>query len=539
MNRTVVRSRSLARDDRGVSLVLALFIVTTISLVVGALLEQAYTNSAATVGLRKQSAAAYAADSAAQYAVNQVRLTSGSLASTDFCGGTGNTTETLTNFYPASTGTPGMTATLVCRPDTTNLGAGGNPQGSNVSPGSALLTLDPNVNHTGIYANVNAGAIKVRGGIFSNSKVVAPGGLVNTWTATPPATGTTYNLVRGTCSGLSISPGPGTQTCSYATADIRGTDPGLLTPHGASYDTPTLPGAAAVIKSCNNVSNCTTGATCSGGNKFQTVSPGTFVGAAGLTALNSLSGCSNSVVWFMPGTYYFNLPSMWNLPSYYLVAGTFSANADITKQPSQWADPTNACIGPGATGSTTSSGVEFVLGGATQIGVNNSAGAGTQAAICASNAASGPPVAIYGLKTGANALNACTPPASGAASCAVLTSGYSPKSTLTINGTTYVPTGVLDIALNNNSKKLFYWGLISWAISFTGSGSASVSNAIVDVPDSAPSPYPAVNAYYLRVFVCTGTSPCSTTGTPKIQGAIRAKSVNPGGVEVLGWSEQR
>jgi hypothetical protein len=175
--------------------------------------------------------------------------------------------------------------------------------------------------------------------------------------------------------------------------------------------------------------------------------------------------------------------------------------------------------------------------------VNNSGSPGTQMTICASNSVSGPPIAIYGLRSALGgsfpvaAEASCTPTGTGTTTCAVISTGNSPKSTLTVQGTTYVPKGVVDVTLNNNTKKIFYWGLISWAIEFAGTGSADVTNAIVDVPDTAPDPTPSSQIEYLTVYVCPGqTSGCSTSG--QLQLRVKVKIETDKSVTVLSWSRQ-
>ena len=69
-------------DDRGAALLMVLIIVLVISLVGAALLTFADTSIRTTVALRSQGAAVYAADGAAQIAVNQLRAD-------NFNGGTG------------------------------------------------------------------------------------------------------------------------------------------------------------------------------------------------------------------------------------------------------------------------------------------------------------------------------------------------------------------------------------------------------------------------------------------------------------------
>ena len=67
------RARTLRGDD-GVSLVMALIVITTVALVTGALLTHSRTNFQATVSLRGVAGTSYAADAAAKVAINNLRL---------------------------------------------------------------------------------------------------------------------------------------------------------------------------------------------------------------------------------------------------------------------------------------------------------------------------------------------------------------------------------------------------------------------------------------------------------------------------------
>src|SRR5690349_1964446 len=66
-------NRRWLRDDDGAILVLALIVITTVSLVVGAVLTQGDGSLRATVALREVAGATYAADGAAQVAINDLR----------------------------------------------------------------------------------------------------------------------------------------------------------------------------------------------------------------------------------------------------------------------------------------------------------------------------------------------------------------------------------------------------------------------------------------------------------------------------------
>ncbi|MFN2518590.1 MAG: hypothetical protein ABR604_06015, partial [Jatrophihabitantaceae bacterium] len=96
----------------------------------------------------------------------------------------------------------------------------------------------------------------------------------------------------------------------------------------------------------------------------------------------------------------------------------------------------------------------------------------------------------------------------------------------------------VDLTLNSNSQKTFYWGLISWAIEYSGTGSANVTNAIVDVPDTAPDPWPEPQTVYLAVYVCLGVSPCSASGSLQLEAKVMFEA-GTRVATVLSWSEQR
>ena len=530
-------TRLRSRGDDGATLVIVLVIVTAVAMVLGVVLSLVDTNVRTSVKLAEQADSGYGVDGAAQVAIKQLQrgafpganCTSAATESTPF-------NAWINGFGDDA----GASVRVECSPNPTSGAGGGDPTAANTSPGSALLTLDRNLTENGIFVDVNAGPIKVRGGVFSNSAIGAGvgSGLTNVWspTASNP-NAKTYNVARGACDTTKITvanPAYGSTTCSLgATAvDYRGEDPGTLTPHGGSYDAPPAPTGNATI------------ATCNASDKFQTVTPGRFSGAAALTALNSLTGCSNGVVWFQPGRYYFDLPGTWNVPPVYLVGGTFNPTyASSTTNPSTWSDVTKACIAPGDTGSTTSSGVEFVFGGSTQLSVNNSSGAGTQMTICASNTAQatggGPPIAVYGLKTALGgsfpvSVETLCPPTD--TTCALINTGNSPKTTLTIQGTTYAPRALIVIILNNNTKKVFYWGLISYAISFTGTGSANITNALVDVPDTAANPVSNPSVRYLTVYLCSSAGTCSSGGSLSLK--VKVQITSAGAARVLSWSEQ-
>lgn len=523
-------SRFHTRDDDGASLMLVLILVTVFAVGLGVTLSFADTNVRVTVGLRTQASNTSSGDSAGQLFVNKINQDS----TKTLCATTA-ASQLYSNIDPGAADGAPTSAFVSCSPDPNN--SGGNPGQPNASPGSALLALDNNVAEDGLYVNVNAGKVKIRGGVFSNSDITAakaPDGLTNTWTPPPSnPTGKTYNIARGACTGsITVqTPSAGSTTCNYATPDARGSDPGTFTPHGDSYDAPAGPETLATV-------------TCvgTGPSAYQMVTQGLFPSLASLNAVNGACG-NHSNVLFSPGIYYFKFSGVWNVPSINIIGGTLSTGTSLAGNltPSQ---VISGCVAPGTPGATTGSGVEFVFGGASQIAVNSAAGNGTQMAICASNTVTGPPIAIYGLKgtiTGsAGSLLKTTLCSPGPAStCALVSTGNSPKSTLTIQGTTYTPRSFISIVMNNNSQKIFYWGLIAWAISITGTGSPDVSNAVVDVPDGAADATPAPAYMYLTVYVCPGSTCSAVTGRVSLRAKLYVPSDGARLVTVQGWSEVR
>ncbi|HKS98433.1 MAG TPA: hypothetical protein VJT31_02795 [Rugosimonospora sp.] len=498
--------------DGGATLVVVLIVITVIAVAVSALLSFGDTSIRVTVQLRGQAATAYAADAAGEAAVNALR--GGTFNGSASACVTTSGSWALGNVYP------GHSTYVGCTPDSSNTSA----NSPNASPGSAVLTLGTSSSEDGISISSNAGSVKVRGGIFSNSTIkVSSGGLTNTYT---PQT-STYTIARGACTGT-ITPTP---TCNYgSTTDSRGVDPGTLTPHGVSYDPPAAPTSTPTIPSCGN------------NDKYQQLSPGLYTSAANL---NALSGCQRGIVYFSPGTYYFNFQDsgshVWTIQNTWVLAGTPTTPSYLTANPSvsTWPD---ACVKPQDAAATTTSGVLFVFGGDSQMTVTHQGNPGGQVTICASKSSGGPPIAIYGLKTALSgtlsvpAESGCVTTVGG---CPLIYTDQSPNTTLTIQGTTYTPKALMSISLNNNTNQVFRWGLITRAIQINTTGSASLANAVIDVPDVAVTPI-ANGFIYLNVYVCPDTSACdSSRGTLTLRVRVQLLGTSPQTVKILSWSSQR
>ncbi len=170
--------------------------------------------------------------------------------------------------------------------------------------------------------------------------------------------------------------------------------------------------------------------------------------------------------------------------------------------------------------------------------------------ICASNSTlGGPPIAIYGLKSSIGSGAFAVPAESGcvtqtgyvteggdATHCAVVQTQNDPNPATTIYGTTYVPNGVVDLYLNNNTVQVFRWGLVTRALLVGSSGSSNLASAVIDVPDDAPAPFATPSDMYLDVFVCPGQATCSSSGQLSLRAKVKVQT--DGSISVLSWSRQ-
>lgn len=522
-------TRRSPRDDSGAALLFVLIIITIAAVFTGAVLSYTDTAFRSTVATRQQAAENASADGAMQVAVNALRKDSFNLLAGQCTAGAAS--WLLPNFTPA-VGTSSAASTLVsCSPDPAS--GGGGPTAANASPGNALLTLGTGIGgEEGISMSTNAATVRVRGGVFSNSTInLASAGMINTSVAPP----TPYTIARGICSG-SIAPLAIT-TCNYAAADTRGTDPGLLTPHGATFDLPTAPTTPGAIGPCT------------GGVTYQTVTPGLFTSAA---AFNSTTGCASKIVLFTPGTYYFNFTGVgthvWTVQNTYVIGGT--PTVPLTVTPSV-ASMQSACIDPANALATTTTGVKFVFGGDSQLSLTHAGTPGGQMAMCASKTVNGPPIALYGLKNAVigvstvPAQSGCVVAVPPATRCAVVSTDNSTDTTMSVQGLAYLPRAWVDITLNNNPNRFFRWGLVarSLSISFATTGSPDVSQSFIDIPSAAASLTPSDSTIYLNSYVCPGLATCDSSGVGtshlRLRAKVRVSPTVPRTITVLSWSTLR
>ncbi|WP_086853644.1 hypothetical protein [Amycolatopsis kentuckyensis] len=361
-------------DDAGAALPLVLILVTVIAVVLGALLSFADTSVRTTVHLRDQAASAYTADGALQAGINAIRNSTFTAAAGEHCFGASDTL-TLPNFGGSGS------AAVSCTADPAKVQIQCPSLSVCNRPGNAILTLGTGGEDGLNIQQPTGSSFKVHGIVYSNSNIRVVNGSLHTNTAV---------YARGACSGtIQSTPTP---SCGYGGSSL-GADPGYAPALTSVPPRQALP-------------------PCTKAGSLVTFQPGYYDDAAGLSAMmSSSSKCKDSTWWFTPGTYYFDFhnsaavrpPSLpsgtdeWTVDNGYLVAGTpVDETGRIIAKPPVPAKIPGACDNP--IDDAKAQGVQFVFGGDSRLAVK----AG-QAEICGTYRAERPPVAVYGLTSGAEA----------------------------------------------------------------------------------------------------------------------------------------
>lgn len=386
------------RADRGAILVLAIFMVAVVAVVTGAVLTRGEGSLRATVALRDVARSSYAADAAAQVAINDLRtgynIGDGEPAPWYYTNaiGTGcfgydgaagatvpKDTLTLDDLIPKQGGQTqsAMSAAVVCEPeDATGEQGSAVPINNSNKPGNAILTLgDGGENGFTFKTNGSGAAFRVKGGIWSNSNIVRDnnGNLESTESI----------RARTGCTPQSAMVAP-VVNCSAAAAsdpnyasdlDIAGTGiPALRTPP----------------------------ASCPSGGSVQ-LEPGYYDDATKLNALTDSN--SQCFIHMKPGTYYLDFHnntsdplydadlaagsgSVWKIGSRKtLVGGTLTSDTTVPGR----------CVNP--IDDVNAQGVQLIFGGDSRLLIEAN-GQASEVELCGSYHASRPPIAIYGQRTG-------------------------------------------------------------------------------------------------------------------------------------------
>lgn len=359
-------------DDTGATLPLVLVLVTVIAVVLGALLSFADTGVRTTVNLRDQAATAYTGDGALQAGINAIRTSTFTGAAGEHCFGASDTLA-LPNFGS------GGSAAVSCTADPAKVLIQCPSLSVCNRPGSAILTLGTGGEDGLNIQQPTGSSFRVHGVVYSNSTINVVNGSLDTNTAV---------YARGACTGT-ISSTPAA-SCRYGGSSL-GADPGYAPELTSVPPHQTLPA-------------------CTKAGSLVTFQPGYYDDAAGLSAMmSSSSKCKDSTFWFTPGAYYFDFhnssaarpPSLpggddvWTVDNGYLVAGTpVDDGGRVIAKPPVPAKIPAACDNP--IDDAKAAGVQFVFGGDSRLAVK----AG-QVEICGTYRADRPPVALYGLASGA------------------------------------------------------------------------------------------------------------------------------------------
>jgi hypothetical protein len=426
----------------------------------------------------------------------------------------------LTAFYTApQAGATALNAYVSCAPDSTT-GTGVTVGPAN-KPANALVTVgDDTALATPLAGQSYSGkpVTFANGSVISNSSINASGTLNVTG---PLVTVKAALAAPKGCLGTftpACLPGSGTVTTPPGTAP---TDPVSLAPAPVCTST------------------------------YAAFRPGLY-NAASLT--NYLEGaCGNrSVVWFSPGTYYFDFAGIWTAPAR-IIGGT---PTDSNDKPITGLDPAvastlanlsqlnpasqGACANPSEQ-AVPNGGVMFVFGGSSTISLGTST-----LEICATYTdANTVPIAIYGPTTAIPVNNGTsTVPVTAETicktdSCTLFgTPNPNGHADFHIQGFTWAPNARIKLTLKNSPGQVFNWGLVLRSLSLTTNG-ASPTGSVVQLPADSTGGTTTYSIMYLNVWVCPASATvCDHSGSPQLRAKVQVIGT-PATAKVLSWSVQR
>ena len=505
--------RLAGSDDSGATLILALIFITVVSIVTASILSFVDTSMRTTVAVRTEAGQAAAADGAAQIAINTIRTNTYAGLSGTHCFGASDT-QNLSKFYTANDGTQ-YSAAVKCEQDTTDSLAGGGYFGG--KPTYSLLALGQ-----------TAGAgITLSRGLFSTHGFTSNGDIASNSTISVNPSFTTDGKVtaRGNCSGTI------TAAAKQCNTGVPVADPNYTAPTGSTTE--------KSVPNCNPL-----------GGQYQvlTFQPGLYKDAGDL---NDLTGplallCNKPILKFNPGVYYFDFPvlnSTWRISDGFVVGGTpakpLNSSIDMPGMCVSPIPPSNPAP-PGWTPPAGGQGVTFIFGGQSKMDVTDNG----HVELCGNYSTGSPPIAIYGLKNDIKDNKGKTLVNAGCTACDVIEAESLSSGEIVIQGTTYIPTGDVNIAVLWNNGQQFNAGVVARSFSmqalFSSSGNIGPVSALPGPPTTGRT------VVYLSVFVCAGAGPCPTP-SGKSQLGVKVGIGDPNGVPtaakrqvtVYNWSVQR
>ncbi|HEU5271229.1 MAG TPA: hypothetical protein VFU36_14980, partial [Jatrophihabitans sp.] len=132
--------------------------------------------------------------------------------------------------------------------------------------------------------------------------------------------------------------------------------------------------------------------------------------------------------------------------------------------------------------------------------------------------------------------------------CAVLTTsiGANYKGRFYVQGTTYTPSAVVDLTLNNITAQVLRFGVISRSLWVKETGSINYSGPVIEIPDNSTTYGPGGTVVYLNAYICEAAATCSAA-TGKLGLRARVLVYDPSGtpspparqITVQSWAMQR
>ena len=518
-----VARRLAGSDDSGATLILALIFITVVSIVTASILSFVDTSMRTTVAVRSEAGQAAAADGAAQIAINTIRTNKYTGTDSTPCLGTSDT-QNLSNFYTAADGTK-YSASVVCTKDTTDSQIGGGYFGGKPTYSMLALGLTGGITLDRGFLSGGHG-FTLNGDIYSNSSI----------TVYPSLTTDGVVSARGNC----VTKDRITAVKVNCNTSSQVIDPGYA-----------QPGTTADLKTPDTHPTCNI---FGGAYQVFTFHPGVYTDSNYLDSFTGggLGGllCNTPILNFTPGIYYFDFPdldSTWHVTDGYVVGGKAikPLNSSIdSNMPGMCQSPIPPNPVPaGWTPPDTTDGVTFIFGGRSKLDVTN----GGHVELCGRYSASAPPLAIFGNRTDIPDPNnpRKTLVRAGCIACDVIQAESLSSGEIVVQGTTYIPTGDVNVAVLINTGQRFNAGVVARSISVSGLFS---SGGDIGPVSALPGPgLPWRTVVYLKVFVCTGAGPCATGGTAKNQLGVKVGIADPSGVvtaakrqvTVYNWSVQR
>jgi nitrate reductase NapE component len=356
------------RSEDGTSLILALAMVTLISVALVAALGFSTASLRTVSVIGSQRTSVYSADAAVQTAIQAMRYnaTAGTTAAGTACP---SVDSAAVGLQPAVT----VTCQVVV------------PRSTATMPAYSILSLGNLATESGIKLTAT-GTVKIAGPIASNSPAIAATNSVSAGILDLSG----YSVdANGTCAGTITVTTPTDKRCST----------------GLSYADPGYPSRA--IPSPLPTPNPPT--ICAAPNAVLQFQPGYYTNTAVLTPASYTVGgntCTTGYLYFQPGVYYFDFGFN---PAFVSTIWSVAANLKIVGgEPNGWDPNVSNSLPPVPGGGSAAAcktevnggtqGVQFIFGGASHM---SAVAAGTTVELCADPSVSGQQIAIYGQMTGA------------------------------------------------------------------------------------------------------------------------------------------